>query len=94
MGENEMSTINLFGNRITPACTLCESCIGNNMLEENTVLCVKKGIVAAGYSCKAFRYDPLRRIPRSRTALLEDQLSSGNPADPTEEGDRRNKSPL
>ena len=26
-------------------------------------MCLKKGIVPAGGSCRAFRYDPLKRMP-------------------------------
>ena len=32
-------------------------------LEEGKVLCVKRGVVSPGDSCRGFRYDPLKRVP-------------------------------
>ena len=26
-------------------------------------MCIKKGVVPAGYSCRSFKYDPLKRVP-------------------------------
>ena len=34
------------------------------------MICLKKGVVPGGYSCRAFRYDPLKRVP-PKPAVLE-----------------------
>lgn len=52
----------LFGGRIAPACRYCESAYPAG--EEARRLCYKKGMVKADFSCRAFRYDPLMRVPR------------------------------
>lgn len=58
----------LFGNKITPMCRYCEyGC--RYSARDNTVLCEKKGVVSAGYKCGRFRYDPLKRVPRTAPEL-------------------------
>jgi len=43
---------------------MCRFCEYSAVLcEEDRVLCEKKGIVSAEYVCRAFRYDPLKRVP-------------------------------
>ncbi len=61
----------LFGAKIKPACGLCEQAYPAADGSESVRLCLKKGLVKAGYSCRAFRYDPLMRIPRKPLALEE-----------------------
>ena len=58
-----MATHKLFGNRIPPACRYCETALRCSALD-GTVLCSRKGVVAADYSCKSYQYDPLKRIPK------------------------------
>jgi len=55
----------LFEKKIEPRCAYCEKGV---TLNENSVLCIKKGVVSPGAHCRAFRYDPLKRIP-SRPAM-------------------------
>ena len=41
----------------------CNYCAKGTVLENGTVLCVKRGIVSAEKPCAGFKYDPCRRIP-------------------------------
>jgi len=50
----------LFHKKIEPRCAYCAK---GTQLGEDTVACIKKGIVSFGFSCRSFRYDPLKRIP-------------------------------
>lgn len=52
----------LFGGKIQPACEHCEYAYPS--AEEEMRLCMKKGLVRANFACRAFRYDPIMRIPR------------------------------
>jgi len=50
----------LFKRKIEPRCGYCKKSVA---LQEDLVLCIKKGIVTPGGHCGAFQYDPLRRVP-------------------------------
>ena len=50
----------LFDKHIPPRCSYCQ---WGTPLDEEQMMCVKKGIVACTGSCRRFRYDPLRRTP-------------------------------
>ena len=50
----------LFEKKMEPRCTYCAR---SAMLDEEHVLCAKKGVMSAGQSCRWFRYDPLKRVP-------------------------------
>lgn len=50
----------LFEKKIEPRCAYCKR---GARLDELRVMCVKKGIVLPNGSCRAFRYDPLKRVP-------------------------------
>ena len=50
----------LFEKKMEPRCAYCAR--GTDLADGN-VICRKKGVVTAGYSCHAFRYDPLTRTP-------------------------------
>ena len=50
----------LFQKKIDPRCTYCA--LGRPLNQEQ-VVCPKKGVMSAGSSCHAFRYDPLKRVP-------------------------------
>lgn len=41
----------------------CDYCAKGTKLDNGTVLCTKRGIVSAEKPCRAFEYDPCRRIP-------------------------------
>jgi hypothetical protein len=43
----------------------CAYCIHSSPLDdEDSVLCRKKGVIAADFCCRKFRYDVLKRRPR------------------------------
>jgi hypothetical protein len=67
-----MSVQKLFGNRIAPACRICE-CADRAIAADGAVLCEKKGVVAGDYHCRHFRYDPLKREPAVSPHLKEFQ---------------------
>ena len=50
----------LFRKRI-PRC--CEYCSNGTALDEETVLCSRKGVVSRDGKCRKFSYDPCKRIP-------------------------------
>lgn len=52
----------LYGKGIVPACAYCAK--GTAASDNESILCLKKGIVNPDYSCRRFKYDPLRRIPK------------------------------
>lgn len=52
--------MNLFQKKIDPRCAYCTH---GHPLDEEQVVCPKKGVMAAGSHCRSFKYDPLKRIP-------------------------------
>ena len=50
----------LFRKKIQKSCAYCEY---GAKLDEDAVLCTKKGIVPVTKSCRKFKYDPCKRIP-------------------------------
>lgn len=50
----------LFRKKIPHACSYCAH---GGKVDDQTVLCRKKGFVAASYRCRKFKYDPLKRVP-------------------------------
>lgn len=56
----------LFQKDIEPRCCYCQR---GTKLDEEQVLCVKKGVVSPGGSCRSFRYDPLKRVPTPPVSL-------------------------
>ena len=59
----------LFRKNIEPRCAYCAH---SRPLDENSVSCRKKGPMAQTDSCRAFRYDPLRRVPPNPAVLKTD----------------------
>ena len=43
-------------------------------INEREVACVKRGIVAVEHHCRAFKYDPLKRVPPRPAALETERL--------------------
>lgn len=62
-----MAAEKLFGNGIKPACKYCEEAFSR--LDDDKVMCMKRGIVSTDYSCRKFRYNPLLRVPPRPLAL-------------------------
>ena len=56
----------LFRKRIPRSCSYC---VHSTMLNEEEMLCVKKGVVSVTKKCRKFRYDPCKRIPVKAKAL-------------------------
>lgn len=50
----------LFQKHMEPRCAYCSR---SRPLDEEQVICEKKGVMSGTSSCRAFRYDPLRRVP-------------------------------
>ena len=50
----------LFRKNIEPRCAYCTK---GNVINEREVICQRKGVVAAEFHCRGFRYDPLKRVP-------------------------------
>lgn len=61
----------LFRKKIEPRCAYCAK---GSQINDDEVACVKRGIVQAGYHCRSFRYDPLRRVPPRPIKLETDKL--------------------
>ena len=50
----------VFRRDIEPRCAYCAKGSGIN---EREVVCPRKGAVAVEFHCRAFKYDPLKRVP-------------------------------
>ena len=50
----------LFQKDIEPRCTYCSR---GTQLDEEKILCPKRGLLSPGEHCRSFRYDPLKRVP-------------------------------
>lgn len=57
----------LFRKNIDPRCAYCAK---GSRINDEQVVCVKRGVVPASDHCGAFSYDPLKRVP-PRPAKLE-----------------------
>lgn len=49
-------------NTVEKYCKYCEK--ASSLSDPDQMLCSKAGVVSAGSSCRAFRYDPLKRVPK------------------------------
>ena len=56
----------LFRKKIERACVYCAR---SAKLDDEQVLCSKKGIQPVDFQCFWFRYDPYKRIPKKAKAL-------------------------
>ena len=56
----------LFRKKIQPYCAYCQH---GAKIDEDQILCSKKGIMPSGGKCMKFRYDPCKRIPPKPKAL-------------------------
>jgi len=50
----------LFRKKINHSCAYCQR---GTAMENDQILCSKRGVVSVFYSCRKFRYDPCKRIP-------------------------------
>ncbi len=51
----------LFDKEISPKCKYCR--FGAEVLGGEKILCPKKGVLDPDFSCKKYKYDPLKRDP-------------------------------
>lgn len=56
----------LFRKKIERSCLYC-ACSAK--LNEDQMLCTKRGVVSVDGQCRKFRYDPFKRIPAKPRAL-------------------------
>lgn len=56
----------LFRKKIEKSCAYCRYGVP---LEEDAILCTKKGLRTQEDKCWRFRYDPCKRIPKKAKAL-------------------------
>ena len=56
----------LFRKKIEKSCLYCRF---GTALEDDLVLCTKRGVVAVGRKCRKFQYDPIKRIPAKPKSL-------------------------
>lgn len=56
----------LFRKKITRSCSYCQR---GTQMDDEQILCSKRGVVSANYSCRKFRYNPCKRIPPKMKAL-------------------------
>ncbi len=85
-----------FDKKIEPKCDYCM--YGKRTKDGNRVLCEKRGLVEQNYSCKAFIYSPLKRIPvkqlRFVGSIADDELfieSKGDIAEKQESEQKNEK---
>lgn len=65
----------LFEKKMEPRCAYCAR---GEALDEEQVACSKKGIMPAGGHCRAFRYDPLKRVPPRPAVLDTEKLNEAD----------------
>ena len=51
----------IFSKDIEKICAYCE--YGKTIVGTDDIICAKKGLVRADFTCKKFLYSPLRRTP-------------------------------
>jgi hypothetical protein len=50
----------LFRKKIEPSCSYCSR---GSPIGDQSIICIKKGVVAPWDRCGRFTYDPLKRVP-------------------------------
>jgi len=50
----------------------CKYCDNSTMLDDSSFLiCANRGVVETDYSCKKFKYNPLKRAPKPEPKLQQ-----------------------
>ncbi len=60
----------LFRKKLPKSCSYCEYA---TKINDDQVLCMKRGVRPIFSSCKSFQYDPCKRIPPKQKALNFEQ---------------------
>ncbi|MDR0920489.1 MAG: hypothetical protein LBM93_14785 [Oscillospiraceae bacterium] len=72
-----------FSNDVEPSCSYCEN--GKRSNDGMKIMCSKKGPVELTFSCNAFKYSPLKRVPVKQLHIVGNfdmtGTSSGLPED-------------
>ncbi len=63
----------LFRKKIDRSCSYC---IYGTQMDDDHILCIKKGVMDADSKCRKFEYDPCKRIPAKVKALDFDKYNS------------------
>ena len=63
----------LFRKKIAKSCLYCRHA---TKLNDEQILCAKKGVIDCSSSCRKFRYDPCKRIPVKAKAMDFSQYST------------------
>lgn len=63
----------LFRRDMDPRCAYCRR---GQQINDREVACVKRGIVPSEGQCRAFQYDPLKRVPPRPAALETGRLKA------------------
>lgn len=56
----------LFRKKLPRSCSYCSF---GTKLDEERILCTKRGVVSPEHACRKFAYDPCKRIPPRPKAL-------------------------
>jgi len=56
----------------------CEYCRHGAAAGKDIVVCVKRGVTHAGFSCSSFRYDPTKREPEHREKINPQRYAEGS----------------
>ena len=56
----------LFRKKIQKSCAYCAN---GTKLDEEQILCIKRGVVVETNKCRKFKYDPCKRIPPKAKAM-------------------------
>lgn len=65
----------LFRRDIEPHCAYCEHAA---LVSDTELHCAKHGTVSPEHHCKAFRYDPLKRVPPRPVSLRLDKFKESD----------------
>jgi len=61
----------LFHKDMEPRCAYCAK---GATLDEEKILCSKRGVVSPGDHCGSFKYDPMKRVPPKPAVLDTEKL--------------------
>jgi hypothetical protein len=55
-------------------CAFCE--MGTRMIDEESVLCKKRGPVSSDYTCRKFVFDPLKETPCPSSSIKKMKMET------------------
>ena len=63
----------LFRKKLPRSCSYCQF---GTKIDDEQVLCLKRGVVSTDSSCGKFSYDPCKRVPAKMKALDFEQYNN------------------